>query len=82
MRTKPTIPEATALARAIYARPGGEVGCCLHIILDDENCEDDDVVVCVATAFLTGHADCIHLAGMLAAMSESDREAVSRGVRR
>jgi hypothetical protein len=77
VRAKPTVDEATALARAIYARPGGSHGCCSHIVLDDDNCQDHEVAFCVGYAFIAEHPDCLHLACMLAAMSESDREAVA-----
>lgn len=77
MRQPPTVDEALALARAIYTRPGGSHGCCLHILLDDDNCQDHEVAFCVGAAFLAEHADCLRLACMLAAMNEPDREAVA-----
>lgn len=76
-RKAPTVEEALTLARAIYARPGGSAGCCLHLVLDDDNCRDGDVAFCVGAAFLAQHSDCLHLACMLAAMNEADREAVA-----
>ena len=80
MRSQPTVEEATTLARAIYARPGGANGCCLHIVIDDDNCETGDVAFCVKTAFMADHADCMHLACMLLAMNVAEREAVAAAV--
>lgn len=36
MRQPPTVEEATTLALAIYARPGGSAGCCLGKAGGDE----------------------------------------------
>ncbi len=80
MRDQSTVEEATTLARAIYARPGGEVGCCLHIVLDDDNCEKGYVVFCLGEAFKAEHVDCLHLACLLLIMSEADRAAVAAAV--
>jgi hypothetical protein len=44
----PTVAEALVLARHIYQRHSA--GCCLHIVLDDGNLEDDDVRFCIKQA--------------------------------
>lgn len=44
---KPTVPEVLPAVRALYARKGGSVGCCLHIVLDDPNYDDDCVRFCL-----------------------------------
>lgn len=74
------ITEAITMAQAIYRRPGGAVGCCLHLVLDDCNVEDEDVALVLAAADAAGHEDCQRLAGALLAMGEAEREAVALGV--
>jgi hypothetical protein len=70
---RPTVPEAIPLARAIYARPDGAGGCCLHIVLDDFNVDQDSVDHCLARALERGHEDCSALAAMLVRMTKTQR---------
>jgi len=73
---RPTVPDVLPLVRAIYARPGGGVGCCLHIVTDDGNLEQSNVDFCVQTAIERGHADCLEAARLLAQMSKTQRARV------
>lgn len=68
-----TVPGVLPLVRALYARPGGIVGCCLHTTLDDGNCSREDAWYCFNYALEIGHADCIQLAGILIHMSSTQR---------
>ena len=68
---KLTVPDVLPLARAIYARSC--VGCCLHIVLDDDNVADSHVQFCVEWAVKQGHADCEQLARQLLTMSKTQR---------
>lgn len=77
MPTKPTVPEIVPLAKAIYARPGGVVGCCLHIVLDDGNYEDGSVQYCLDQAIGFDHKDCVELARKLLLMSKTQRRKVA-----
>lgn len=52
------------------------VGCCLHIVTDDYNVEDDDVIFCVGFAKEQAHHDCAALAEKLLALSVDDRWAL------
>lgn len=74
---KPTVPEVLPLARAIYARKGGAVGCCLHIVLDDGNVEDGSVQYCLEQATEAKHEDCKELAEKLLQMSKTQRKKIS-----
>lgn len=68
---KPTVLDAGPLVKAIYQRSC--VGCCLHIVLDDDNVRDDDVQFCINYAHDQHHADCEQLARMLLLMSRTQR---------
>jgi hypothetical protein len=71
---KPTVPEVLPLARAIYAR--NHVGCCLHIVLDDENVGDGDVQFCLEQAVKREHKDCEELARKLLSMTRTQRRKI------
>jgi hypothetical protein len=77
-RDRPTVPDVLPLIRAIYARPDGASGCCLHIVTDDFNCEQDNIDYCLAYARERGHTDCIQAAEMLAAMTITQRSKAVR----
>lgn len=68
---KPTTTEVLPLVVAVYQRHSG--GCCLHIVLDDNNVTDSDVDFCVKRSHENGHADCLELAERLRAMSRTQR---------
>jgi hypothetical protein len=74
---RPTVPEVLPLVRALYAREGGSVGCCLHIVLEDGNFEDGNVQHCYEYAIERGHEDCRVLAGILLLMSKTQRKKLS-----
>lgn len=69
---------AVELAAAIYERH--PAGCCWHIVLDDGNYKDSDVKACRRWAAQAKHADCKELGPLLARMSRSQRNKVSRGL--
>lgn len=73
---KPTVPEVLPLAVALYMRDGGGAGCCLHILLDDDNLEDKSADFCVKTARKSGHKDCLVLATILSRMSWTQRRKI------
>jgi hypothetical protein len=70
---KPTVPEVLPLARAVYAKPLGGAGCCLHIVLDEGNVDDRSVDFCLDYARRKGHDDCARLAEILRSMSKTQR---------
>lgn len=71
---RPTVPDVLPLVKAIYSRPDGVVGCCLHIVLDDENISDADVTLCLEKAKQCGHEDCSQVATLLLQMSKTQRK--------
>ena len=78
MPTKPTVPEVRPLVVALYKR--NQVGCCLHIVLDDGNVHDDHVQFCIDLAKTKGHEDCLALAKLLLRMSRTQRNKLAYGV--
>lgn len=68
---RPTIPEVLPLVNALYARPGGSVGCCLHIVIDDGNIDSESVRFCLDEARLREHEDCTHIARLLTRMTRT-----------
>lgn len=73
---KPTVVEMTSAVFALYARH--DAGCCLHIVLDDENCENVFVEQCIEFAIEAGHRDCEVLARALRSMSKTQRRVLAR----
>lgn len=59
----------------LYTRPKKGVGCCLHIVTDNDNIEDSHVDFCIkrATAQGTGHEDCLKLAQTIRALTLNER---------
>lgn len=74
---RPKVPDVLPLVRALYLRPGGSVGCCLHIVLDDRNLDNSSVDFCVQQAREHSHADCESLALMLRQMTITQRRRVA-----
>lgn len=73
---RPKVPDVVPLIRAIYASPDGGVGCCLHILTDDDNY--DCAASCLQYARKRGHELCARAAEMLTRMSPSQvRRAVA-----
>ena len=73
---KPTVPEVLPLVRAIYERHCA--GCCLHIMTDDGNVEQDSAEFCLQWAIERGHEDCIAAARLLVQMSPTQRGKIAR----
>lgn len=74
--TRPTVPDVLPFIRSIYAR--NVAGCCLHVVTDDYNVDDDFVEHSIERARELGHADCLKAAEMLAAMTTTQRLKASR----
>jgi hypothetical protein len=74
--TKPTVPDVLPLVNAVYARHCA--GCCLHILTDDGNVDNDHAAFCLTSAQERGHADCLAAAEMLVQMSRTQRRKVYR----
>ena len=72
-RERPTVPEVLPLVLAYYAKPGNGAGGCLHIVLDDDNVDDDSVRFCIDYAAECGDEDGVYLAQVLLHMSRTQR---------
>jgi hypothetical protein len=67
------------LHESIYSR--NCVGCCLHIVLDDDNITNDDIEFCLDFAKETpnknwpddNHADCVEMAELLLSLTVGER---------
>jgi hypothetical protein len=62
---------AYAQVKAFMAR--NPVGCCVHIVLDDGNVDDDSVAFCVGYARENEHPECVAMAETLLRMSRTQR---------
>lgn len=67
-----------AMVRRLYATPEGICGCCLHVVLDDGNWEDEHVQFCIDRAATKGHAFCKELGERILAIPEAERDAATR----
>lgn len=65
---------ASRLMKGIYE--DHPTGCCLHVVLDDMNCDDASIEHCRQRATESHHADCHLLATMLLEMTEDERQAL------
>lgn len=77
-RDRPRVPDVVPLIRGIYERPGGAVGCCLHVLTDDANY--DCARWCMGYAAERGHLDCFAAAEMLSRMTPSQVRRVCRQI--
>lgn len=75
-----TVHDVFPYAQAIYDRSC--VGCCVHIVLDDQNVRESDVEFCCEYALENGHADCLAVALALRRMSKTQRLKLGGMVRR
>lgn len=71
-----TVPEVLPYVRQLYLR--SSVGCCLHIVLDDENVDNASVDLAIDHAQQRGHTDCEMLARVLRGMSRTQRLKLAR----
>lgn len=70
--SKLTVPEVLPDVIALYTRHAA--GCCLHIVLDDGNIEDENVEFCIQYAMDAKHPECEALARKLRSMSRTQRK--------
>lgn len=71
---RPKVPDVLPIVRAIYERHCA--GCCLHVITDDCNTEQEFADHVLDFARERGHADCIRAAEMLVQMTATQRREV------
>ena len=66
------VEKAKQLVHELY-QYHGSVGCCLHIVTDDGNIEDNHVDFCVKYAIDKKHKFCQDLAELFKSMSKHER---------
>lgn len=59
------------LVKAIYETPEGGCGCCLHIVLDDGNVDNNDIEYCIENA---RHGICKEVGELLLHLTLEGRE--------
>lgn len=74
-----TVPEVRPFVAAIYARPGGGAGCCLHIVLDDCNVRDVFVRACLESAQSRSCFGCALVAALMLRMTKTQRLKLGHG---
>jgi len=67
---------AAELTKQVYAAPKGAVGCCLHILTDDCNINDDDVQWCLNYAKERGCQLCVETARVYLSLTKHNRAVV------
>jgi hypothetical protein len=70
---KPTIPEVHPLVVNYYQKPENSVGGNLHIVLEDKNVKDSDVIFCLNQAIDKDDLDGEVLARQILSMSKTQR---------
>ncbi len=66
---RPKVPDLVPLIQAVYSRPHGGAGCCLHVVTDVGNYDSVDFVAGYAREH--GHSECIAAAEMMSRMTYS-----------
>jgi hypothetical protein len=68
---RPTFQDAIVLVQRVYSRH--PAGCCLHVVTDDANCEQEMVDACLKKAIELGHDDCQQAGKAIAGMTLTQR---------
>jgi hypothetical protein len=68
-----------AEAHRLYLLLNEKAGCCWHILLDDNNVDDDCVRWCINLAATQGHPVCIEIGPLLQRMSKTQRLKLASG---
>ena len=75
---KPTIPEVLPLAKAYVRKPWFGVGGNLHIVLDDGNIENSNILFCQDLCRGDKDVDGERLCGLLLQMTKTQRRKIVR----
>ena len=73
-----TVPEVLPVARRYVAKPENATGGSLHIVLEDDNVDDDNVEFCEGWAEREGDKDGVKLARALRLMTKTQRSKIAR----
>ena len=79
---RPTVPDVLPRLEAYLARHGNEAGGSLHLVLDDRNVSDDDVLFCIYSAQERGDTEGGELARVLLRMSPTQRAKIASKAKR
>lgn len=74
----PTTKDLIGLARAYLNIAGNEAGGTCHIVLDDHNVGDDDIVYCMKLAKKEGDAAGVLLMALMFTMTRTQRLKIAR----
>jgi hypothetical protein len=69
-----TTQEIVGLIQEYYSTDGNAAGGYLHIVLDDGNLEDDDIIFCIEQAKMAGDFNGVLLGYVLLLLNLSERE--------
>lgn len=75
---RPTVPDVLPMVHAYYRKPGNSVGGNLHIVLDDDNILDSDILFCRRQAEEANDVDGVALADVLLQLSKTQRLKIAR----
>lgn len=70
---KLTVQEVLPMVQHYYSKPGNSDGGSIHLVIDDGNVEDRDVIFCIEYANAMGDAEGVALATTLLQMTKTQR---------
>lgn len=70
---RPTVPELIPMVRKYYQKDGNSVGGNLHLVLEDKNVGDGNILFCINEAQKTGDVDGEQIAHLLLRMTKTQR---------
>lgn len=79
---KPTVSDVLKLVREYYSKPGNGAGGSLHIVLDDGNLKDEDILFCREWAKKEKDEDGVVLADLILSLSKTQRRKLYYGPNR
>lgn len=74
---KLTVPDVLPIVKEYYSKPGNGAGGSLHIVLDDFNVRDSDVLFCLNYAKERNDTDGVSIAELLIKMSKTQRKKIA-----
>lgn len=72
--SKVTVPELIEECKKYYSIPNNGVGGNLHIVLDDGNIHDEDIMYCIKLSKENGDEAGVNLGNMLMSASKTQRK--------
>jgi len=75
-KDRPTVPQVLPLVNQLYKTFEGGSGCCLHIVLDDNNINDHFIEYCLEIAEQKQHTFCQTICKLLLQMTLTQRHKI------